>query len=57
MNWDTGRYLRMGEAGRGAYSNNLLVSGADATAPKRLLIQASHAYEKHMTNVLHRWLR
>ena len=57
VNWDAGRYLRMGEAGRGAYSNNLLVSGADADTPTRLLIQASHAYDKHMTNVLHWWLR
>ncbi|HIM56248.1 MAG TPA: exo-alpha-sialidase [Candidatus Latescibacteria bacterium] len=57
VRWDAGRYLCMAEAGRGAYSNNLLVSGPDAAAPKRLLIQASHAYEAHMTNVLHWWLR
>ena len=57
VDWDEGRYLHMGEAGRGAYSNNLLVSGPDAAAPERLLIQASHAYDRHMTNILHWWLR
>ncbi len=57
VNWDAGRYLCKAEAGRGAYSNNLLVSGPDTTAPERLLIQASHAYDEHMTNVLHWWLR
>ena len=56
VNWDAGRYLRMAEAGWGGYSNNLLVSGADAGAPERLLIQASHAYQEDMTNVLHWYL-
>ncbi len=56
-NWDAGRYLRMGEAGAGAYSNNLIVRNPDTGLPEGLLIQASHAYEEHMTNVLHWWLR
>lgn len=51
--WDAGTYLRMQEAGSGAYSNNLVVgSGDDA----RLLIQASHAYDGSKTNVVHWWL-
>ena len=57
VHWDAGRYLRMGEAGAGAYSNNLIVHNPHPGAPERLLIQASHAYEEHMTNVLHWWLR
>lgn len=57
VTWDAGRYLRMGEAGAGAYSNNLVVSDPHAAEAERLLIQASHAYEEHMTNVLHWWLR
>ena len=57
VSWDAGRYLCKAEAGRGAYSNNLLVTAPDAAAPERLLIQASHAYDEHMTNVLHWWLR
>ncbi len=57
VNWDDGRYLRKPEAGWGGYSNNLLVSDPEAATPERLLIQASHAYEEDMTNVLHWWLR
>ena len=56
VSWDAGRYLCKAEAGWGAYSNNLLVSDPDMATPKRLLIQASHAYDEHMTNVLHWWL-
>ena len=53
LEWDAGTYLRMQEAGSGAYSNNLVVgSGTDA----RLLIQASHAYEGSRTNIVHWWL-
>jgi len=50
LHWDEGRYLRKKTAGSAAYSNNLPVDG------KRLLIQASHAYEYSKTNVLHWWL-
>lgn len=57
INWDDGRFLRLVEAGAGAYSNNLTVHNPDTGALEGLLIQASHAYEKHMTNVLHWWLR
>lgn len=56
IEWDTGRYLKMRKAGWGAYSNNLLVSGPSPDAPKRLLIQASHAYELSKTNIYHWWL-
>jgi hypothetical protein len=55
VSWDAGRYLRQADAGWGAYSNNLLVSSTDVDT-ERLLIQASHAYEEDMTNVLHWWL-
>lgn len=51
LNWDEGIYLRKKRAGNAAYSNNLLLSGG-----KRLLIQASHAYEHSKANVLHWWL-
>lgn len=55
IRWDQGRYLQMRTAGAGAYSNNVLVrdfTGKD----ERLLIQASHAYEKSKTNICHWWL-
>jgi hypothetical protein len=51
VNWDEGRYLCLKTAGAAAYSNNLLVDGG-----RRLLIQASHAYDRSKTNVLHWWL-
>ena len=51
LNWDEGRYLRKKTAANAAYSNNLLLDGG-----KRLLIQASHAYEHSKANVLHYWL-
>ncbi len=56
LTWDEGVYLRKREAGLGAYSNSVVVSSKDPDAPKRLLIQASHAYELNKTNVLHWWL-
>ncbi len=56
LNWDEGTYLRMQEAGAGAYSNNLIVSDPQRNVPERLLIQASHAYEDNKTNILHWWL-
>jgi hypothetical protein len=57
VSWDAGRYLRMGEADAGAYSNNLIVRNPHTGETEGLLIQASHAYEEYMTNVLHWWLR
>jgi len=57
VKWDAGRYLRMRDAEMGAYSNNLLVTGPDASDAPRLLIQVSHAYELSKTNILHWWLR
>ena len=57
VSWDAGRYLRMDEADAGAYSNNLIVRNPHTAEAERLLIQASHAYEEYMTNVLHWWLR
>ncbi len=56
IQWDEGRYLQMRTAGAGAYSNNVLVHDPDGRGPERLLIQASHAYEKHNTNIFHWWL-
>ncbi len=55
IRWDEGQYLQMRTAGGGAYSNNLIVRGTDGR-PDRLLIQASHAYEKSKTNICHWWL-
>lgn len=52
--WDEGRCLCMGEAGYGEYSNNLLVHTPEGRT--RVLIQASHAYRNHRTNVLHWWI-
>ncbi|MFO7957459.1 MAG: sialidase family protein [Candidatus Brocadiia bacterium] len=54
IHWDQGRHLQRCTAGHGAYSNNLLVRGPDR--PPRLLIQASHAYDRNMTNIHHWWL-
>ena len=56
IHWDEGRYLQIRTAGAGAYSNNLLVHDPDGKNPPRLLIQASHAYDKSKTNVHHWWL-
>jgi len=55
IHWDEGRYLQMRIAGCGAYSNNLVVHDPDG-GPERLLIQASHVYKNHMTNIYHWWL-
>ena len=56
VTWNAGRYLRMQEAGAGAYSNAIVVGALSPDTPKRLLIQASHAYEESKTNILHWWL-
>ena len=56
IHWDEGRYLQTRTAGAGAYSNSLLVHDPDGRAPERLLVQASHAYEKSQTNICHWWL-
>ena len=56
QNWDEGSYLRMREAGLGAYSNSTVIGSLSRDGPRRLLIQASHAYERNKTNVLHWWL-
>ncbi len=55
IHWDEGRYLQRRSAGLGAYSNNLLVHDPEAQR-ERLLIQASHAYDRNMTNIHHWWL-
>ncbi len=54
--WDSGRYLRMQEAGAGAYSNSIVAGALQPDSPNRLLLQASHAYEESKTNILHWWL-
>jgi Neuraminidase (sialidase) len=56
LTWDDGVYLRMREAGLGAYSNSIVVGLVKPDKRRRLLIQASHAYEKNKTNVLHWWI-
>ena len=56
LTWDDGVYLRMREAGLGAYSNSIEVGSMKPDNRRRLLIQASHAYEDHKTNVLHWWI-
>lgn len=56
ITWDDGVYLRMREAGTGAYSNSIVVDSPEPGGKQRLLIQASHAYEDSRTNVLHWWL-
>jgi hypothetical protein len=56
LGWDEGTYLRRQDAGHGAYSNSIVVGALNPAKPNRLLIQASHAYEKHKTNVLHWWI-
>jgi len=55
--WDEGRYLKMRQAGAGAYSNNLLVNSPGGDEAERLLIQASHAYEGSRTSIYHWWLQ
>ncbi|MBN2291681.1 MAG: exo-alpha-sialidase [Pirellulales bacterium] len=56
LNWDDGTYLRIREAGTGAYSNSIVVGTKNDNTPNRLLIQASHAYKGSRTNVLHWWI-
>lgn len=56
IDWDSGTYLRMKEARAGAYSNNLVVGALNPDRENRLLIQASHAYEKSKTNIVHWWI-
>lgn len=56
FNWDDGIFLRMREAGLGAYSNSIPIGTLNSDKKDRLLIQASHAYEQNKTNVLHWWV-
>ncbi len=50
------RYVRMREAGAGAYSNAIVVGALEPGTPERLLIQTSLAHEDSKTNILHWWL-
>ncbi len=54
--WDDGIYLRMREKGIAAYSNSIVVGSLNPHKRNRLLLQASHAYEQHLTNVYHWWI-
>ena len=54
--WDDGIYLRMREEGIAAYSNSIVVGSLNPHKRNRLLLQASHAYEQHLTNVYHWWI-
>ena len=56
LDWDAGVYLRKRTAGLRAYSNSIVVGALKPNSPQQVLIQASHAYEQHKTNVLHWWL-
>ncbi len=56
MNWDSGTILRAKKHGIGAYSNTLVIGHFNDDVPDRVLVQASHAYNGHLTNVLHFWL-
>ncbi len=56
LDWDAGVYLRKRTAGLGAYSKSIVVGALKSNSPQRVLIQASHAYDQHKTNVLHWWL-
>ena len=56
LTWDDGIILKLREAATGAYSNGLEVGSMNASKRKRLLIQASHAYEQKKTNGYHWWI-
>lgn len=56
IHWDDGRFLCLCTAGYGAYSNSLVIGKSSWNGKKRLLIQASHAYDKNKTNILHWWI-
>lgn len=49
INWDDGCILQTRGTGAGAYSNNVVVHHPDGH--NRIIIQASHAYRDHRTNV------
>ena len=51
-----GIYLKMREAGTGAYLNSIVVNSPKPYSRRRLLLQASPAYEQSKTNVIHWWL-
>lgn len=52
ITWDDGCVLQMRGTGAGAYSENLTVHHPDGHL--RVIVQASHAYRQHRTNV-HMW--
>lgn len=54
IHWDEGQFLRMQDAGTGAYSNNLIVHLPDGR--ERLMIQTSHAYSQNKTNTILFWI-
>lgn len=56
LNWDAGVYLRMRTARLAACSNSIVVGSLNPSEQRRLLIQASHAYEDHLTSLYHWWL-
>ena len=53
-NWDEGVYLCQRKAGHSYYSNSVIVGSF--SGHKRLLIQASDAYDCNRTNIKHWWL-
>lgn len=56
IHWDNGHFLSLRTAGLGAYSNAILVGTFNDNVPNRILYQASKAYYKSQTNVLHWWI-
>lgn len=49
-------YLKIREAGTGAYSNIIEVGPTNRQKRNRLLVQVSHAYEESKTSVFHWWI-
>ena len=56
LNWQEGVYLSRRTAGTGAYSNAIVVGTFNNDVPNRILYQASKAYDKDLTNILHWWI-
>ena len=56
ISWDEGHYLCLRGPGCGGYSNSIVVGQNCAHFPHRLLIQTSHPYREHRTNVLYWWV-
>ena len=58
IHWDEGRYLSLDEVGftTAFYSNAIITGTFEGSQRERLLYQYSKAYERSLTNVMHRWI-